>query len=536
MNPTEMISTQPIQAERSVRREEFRTVTSCRAGKIVPIAYAPLLREDRVSRGKLRVKVDMQETVDTLMNAVNVTAHVHFVPFLAFERFEGSLDRLNRSYKGVPDKEGGDIVNFFGSDYVNTAGSPEVEVYDVMGIHVIEGTYVNSALLEAYNAVVNHRRKARSTKLPMRLPGNGDLAAAFWKNTAFRHVVPDFDQAMVDGEVELNLVGQLPLKGIGVPSFVTSGAPYSGPALDGSGNRTDWDAAATDMRFDLENGLPKVFAEMAETGVKLSLSNIEMAKKTAAFAALRKKYSGLDDDHIIDLLMEAVRVPDAQMAQPMLLDRKSTIIGYSKRYATDSGNLDQSVTVGETYLDLRFRTPPMNTGGIILVTLEIVPEVLFERQQDYFLANRDVEALPSFTRDYLDPEKVEVIKCKEVDIRHSTPDTTFGYAPLNSRWNRSIPRVGGKFKRTLGDPFDENRQRIWGVETVDPALTEDFYLVGDLHHNVFADTEADPFEIVAIGGAEIVGHTVFGKGLMENTNDYEDLKEIVDTGRVDQDA
>lgn len=540
MKLTDTIKATPIAADKSIRTEEIRAITSGDAGKILPLAFIPLLREDRVSRGKLRIKVEMGETAETLLNAINVSVYAHFVPFLALDQFNG-LDQLNRSYRGEPETEGGDVVPFFKSNaYV--AGSSEI--YDTLGIHFAEGDLINHSVKNAYNALVTFRRKARSTKLPLRSEGGNTLARAFWKNSAFNHIVPDFDQAMIDGEVDLNLAAvSLPVKGLGIKGSDAASSKTGVLETGATASRdiTGWQTNDTSMDFFIEEeaanaGFPAIYAELASQGITLSLSNIEMAKKTAAFAALRKRFAGHDDEYIIDLLMSGIRVPDAQMSQPILLDRKQTLLGYSKRYATDSGNLDKSVTTGHTFVDLNFRTPPMNTGGIILITCEIVPEQLFERQWDAFLGTTDPARLPEFTRDFLDPEKVDIVPNKYVDVQHSDPDGTFGYAPLNHVWNRKIPRVGGKFMRQLGDPFTEDRQRIWSVETTDPTLTEDFYLVNELPKTVFADQTVDSFEITTIGGCQIVGNTVFGKGLQEDTGDYTALLDDVDDTRIDQSA
>lgn len=544
MKLTEEISASPIVVEKSTRIDEWRGVTSAKAGKIVPLAYVPLLREDAVYSGQYRVQVEMAETVKTLLNGVAVTVMAHFVPFLAFERFERSLDRFNRSYKNEPDKAGGSVVPFF-----NTITFDGTSAFNkTLGIHSAAGT-INSAYVEAYNTLINFRYRARSTKLAQRTITDETLAACFWKASPFADVVPDFDQAMIDGEVTLNVVPptftdtQYPVKQL----YVNNAAAASGQSRriqpDGTvvtdytdvaalyTKRTGTTASSTiDPMIHVD--LTALQSELSGAGAVLSLSNLELAKKTAAFAAMRKRYAGLDDDAIIDLLMSGVRVPDQQMAQPMLLDKKSTVIGYTKRYATDAANLDTSVTTGVAGVDLRMRLPAMNTGGIILITCEIVPEQMFERMRDKFLDITNPDELPRFDRDYLDPEKVDVVLNKDVDVLHGTPAGVFGYAGLNRSWNRSAPHVGGRFKRGIGSA--EDRQRIWTVEQTDPALTTDFYLATNLHHNVFADTLADPFEITTIGACEIVGNTVFGKRLEEDTGDYSAVLADVDQTRITQ--
>lgn len=540
MRVRESISTAPIGVDKSIRADEIRALTSCRAGNVVPVAAIPLLREDRVSRGSLRLQLKMDETIHPLMNAINVTAYAHFVPFLAFERFQAAgMDAYNRSYQGVPEPTTGQAIPYFTAmNY-----SRDSAFWRALGIHAKQGASVNAAYCEAYNEIVNFRRKARSKHLPLRTPySHSSLAQAFWRNPQMAHIVPDFDDVAMDGDVELQFTDSLvPVRGIGK---VTSGTP----ALDTNaqvweggvqGTKTYPHAASTantanGLRIRTnQHGTPAVFAELREAGVKLSLANIELAKKTAAFAKLRDQYSGLDDDHIIDLLMEGIRVPDEAMKQPILLDRKSTIFGYSERHATDGDNLDKSVTTGTTEMTLNFRTPPMNVQGVIIVTVEIVPEQLYERQQDHFLGLNDPDRLPNFLRDYLDPQKVEIVQNQYVDVEHSTPTGTFGYAPLNHAWKRSLTRIGGKYMRPAVDTFIEDRQRFWSMERANPALTTDFYLCPpNLPHTVFADMLSDPFEILTLGRVEVVGNTVFGKVLEEDENHYDSIMEQVDTTRI----
>jgi predicted Rdx family selenoprotein len=225
------------------------------------------------------------------------------------------------------------------------------------------------------------------------------------------------------------------------------------------------------------------------------------------------------------------------MKQPILLSKQSTMIGYNQRYATDAANLDTSVTNGFATVDMTIRTPgAMNTGGVILITAEIVPEQMWERKKDYFLYETDPDNLPNYLRDVLDPEQVSVVKNDHLDVEHSTPDGTFGYAPLNHEWMRDMVNVGGKYYRPADDAFDEDRAKIWTVEQTDPTLSEDFYLVSGLHKKVFSDQVADAFEITCISDVEITGNTVFGERLLEAdaTSDYEQITNLVDSARIEK--
>lgn len=539
MNTNELIATSPISVAKTARQDKLRSITSCQPGKIVPLAYFPLLREDAVARGNLRISFEMAETMYPLLNAVNCKVMVHFISHLAFERFDG-FDSFNRSYQGEPEPSTGTPIPF-----VNTmAFAKAAEIWKALGVQWPEGASINRSVVEAYNLLVNFRRRARTDKLPVRALTDTTLAEAFWRNTGMvGQIVPDWDQAAMDGNVELQFaVPKLPISGLGrkvgnaASTLLSNVEVYEGY----TGQRTyPFANETTDTSYVFETGsggTPTIFAELQNAGVTVSLANIELAKKTAAFAKLREKYDGLDDEHIIDLLMEGIRVPDAAMKQPILLATQSTIFGMTERKAMDGDSLDVSRTTGQTAVTVTFRAPPMNTGGVILVTCEIVPEQLYERQGDVYLGTTDPAKFPNFMRDYLDPEKVEVVQNKFVDVHHSAPTATFGYAPLNHAWQRDNVRAGGKFYRPNPDTFVEDRLRFWSADVVDPTLTDDFYMVSGLPNSVFADTEADPFEVVTIGSVAIVGNTVFGDRLEEDTGSYEEIMSQVDTDRIEQNA
>lgn len=526
--PMEMIPTEPITVEKSIRRDTLRVLTSSNAGRIVPVGVIPLLREDRVSTSRIRLAVEMMETVELLENGINVTAYAHFVPHLALERFK-SMDELNRSYQGVAGAGGSVIPYFQTMTYDRNA-----EIWKTLGIHAVQGATVNAAPVEYYNEIVNFRRRARSEKLTLRSALDTTLAPAFWKHNDLQHIVPDFDQAMIDGEVTLQFASaQLPVRGLAVTGTANVPAGYT-DAGNGASITTNALAHSATM-FVLNTALPKVYAELGAQGVKLSLSNIELAKKTAAFAQMRERFAGIGDDALIDLLMEGIRVPDEALKQPILLDKKSTLIGYNRRWATDGANLSKDVATGETFLDMTLRTPPMNTGGAIVITVEVVPEQLWERRADVFVNTTNPANLPNFMRDFLDPEKVAVVKNSYVDVLHATPNGTFGYAPLNHEWNRDLVRIGGKFQRGLTDTFNEDRQRMWAVEQLNPTLTADFYMCTNLHQKVFADQVAHAFEYKLRGEFEIIGNTVFGKGLIERANnDFAEIDAQIDKTRITQ--
>lgn len=526
--------TQPISAPRTIRRHAVRGLTSLPAGKMVPLLAVPLLREDAVRSGRLRFSFEQMETVEVLMNAVKVRTMAYFVPMLALARFNGSMDQLNLSYEGKAPLAGQPVVPYI--EQIDFGAWGANKIFQYLGLHGQPTQKVNSAYLEAYNLIWNFRAQNRSPGLPLRDRLAMDLAPAFWVHDQFAHIVPDFDQAVIDGQVALNIVSQtLNVKGTISDRYVPVAGNGSGLQVNSAGTNRNLTTTAggqtlqaagaganesilniTNLRADLQG----VVAELAQNGVTLSLSNIELAKKTQAFAEIRRSYNE-HEEYVINLLMDAISIPDQAFKQPMLIGDKTTIFGQSKRYASDGSNLTKSVVNGMTQIEMSVQLPRVNMGGVIMVVAEITPDQLFERQEDPFLYSLSVNDLPQYLRDTLDPEKVDVVKNRRIDTSHGNPNATFGYEPMNGRWNTDIPRVGGKFHRpTVNTSFDEARQRIWAVETLNPTLSTDFYLCTNMHQKPFVVTNQDPFEVVSQGEIFIEGHTVFGGHLVEATNDY----------------
>lgn len=558
MRNTEMIPNVPVGFQRTRRMSKGRVLTSGDAGKILPIKADPILREEGFS-GNVNVSVEMMETSEKPVNAIVAKACTYFVPYLAFDQFNGSIDELNRSYSKENGIAGSPVSFFEKNKYYNgsavvtdstptdmdTGDNGRATFYGTMGIH--HGVAdMNNSYVQAYNAIVNHRRKARSTSLAVRNEFEHDLAEAFWPNEGNSHIMADFDQKLIDGEVVLNgLTFRAPVRSgnVGIsptmynPNGTTTTVDLQVPA------GFEANAHTYDANLQRPSGFAgtggwiwnEVWAELTNGGeATMSLADIEQARKTAAFAKLRSAYDGIDDEYIIDLLMQGITVPTEMMKQPMLIGSQTGMFGFSQRFATDSGNLDDTATNGFVSLGYRVRAPRTSVGGIVMTLLEIAPERVWERKKDYFLYTTDTDNLPNALRDSLDPEKVAVVKKNHLDVNHSTPDATLGYAPLNHEYNRDQINVGGKFYRPANDAYTEVRSRIWTNETTDPSLSTDFYLCTNLHKKIFADQVSDSFEITAVSDLTVDTNVVFGDRLIEAdaTSDYDSITNLVDAARI----
>jgi hypothetical protein len=542
---TELMNTSAYTPPRTTRTDETVFLSSMEMGKINPVMYFPGLREDQVNQGRARIAVNTTELTEMPLNGIAVTAHVWLVPHLALEQFNGSIDRLNKAYTKTQDVDGVVPTYFEKNKYWNgsarvTDATPDdfdtagdtATFYKLMGIHTVGD--VNNTLVQCYNVTTNQRYQYLSKSLPMRDEFDHSLAKATWPLNQLKYIVPDFDERFNNGEATISgLTFKAPIMSEHASSEDTG---FLGPMSD------DYDqpSSSTTQPDGTEVVTPYLFndlwAELTQGGkATLSLADLENARKTAAFAKIRAKYSErVTDDEIIDLFMSGIQVPAAALKEAMLLQKVTVPMVYDQQYATDAANLDDSVTRGYATVDLNFKTPRMNTGFTVLVTLEVVPEQLYERKQDCWMSTTTVDELPDFLVDYLDPQKIETVQNKYVDVNHTDGDGIFGYAPLNYKWmDRKSVNVGGKYHRPANDAYDENRARIITAETSSSmTLNEDFYLVSGLHKKMFADQITDGLEVSGRAALKITGNTVFGPALIEATNDYDVIDAEVDHTRI----
>lgn len=521
--------TTPVAHEKTMRRDEVSVVTSSYGGKLVPLKSSALLREDGLLSSTVTVNVQMAETAKMLLNPVRVAAAAYLVPKLAFERFK-DMGQIDRSYNGQQEVDT-NVIPWF--ETTTWPALNDHEIYKALGLHGVPGELINRDYETAYNCLWNYIAANRSPSLTPRAENDATLAPAFWANTQMKHVVPTFDEALIEGRVPLNLVG-----GTLAPVIVQEGAPGDTPAFPTTLNLA---RAADDRRAiaaDASSNLSNLVAEMADVMAgSISLADIDLARETAAWARLRTQYQGKSEEWMMDQLLAGMRIPDEGLKQPILLDTQETIMGMSQRYATDSGNLQKSVTDGRTSLQLRLRSPVIPCGGVVMIVAQALPEQVYERQIDYYLGATEVKDLPNRISDELDPQPVSMVANKEVDVKHTAKDGLFGYAPLNHKWTGGGPNVGGRYYRPDPDAaWDEDRNRIWDSAVKDPSLGPDFYLATTLHHNVFQTQNEEPFEWWCGGRLMIEGLTYFGPSLRESKDDYQKVLAKVDTGRLKGDG
>lgn len=550
MKDMNRLTAAPLRTPRTVRQHELQVLTSMKPGVCAPIAAMPLFREDSLSASDVTVTVEMMETHELLLNRANLRVSAYVVPFQAFDRYQQSRDQLDRSYMGQPQIDGGAVVPFFETIALG-AQAGTVPIYNSLGLHGKAGHTVNTMYLEAYNQIINMRLRNRSANLTKRARLDTSLAPAFWLNSQWEHVVPDFDQATMDGRVPLTVSNsRIPIRGIGLlQGTALAGLAQSVTESDGVAKNYEAymvkDNAQAESIGNLKlaikrdttkaGSVPDIYAELSTANMQFSMADFANAKKTQWFAQMRQQFQGFVennalDEYIIDMLMQGLSIPDQAMKSPMLIADVVTRFGQSLRYASDYANMAESAVSGSATAVFDLRVPRLSTGGIVMIMAEAMPDQLFERQADPFFYAVGPGQLPNAMVDELDVQKVDTVTNLQVDVDHATPNGTFGYEPMNGKWTRWGPRLGGKFHRpSTGATNDEVRQRVWAVETLNPTLGTSFYLCPPMNVKPFFDGINDQFEIAVQGRALIEGNTVFGPELIESTNLYTKVVEEIRT-------
>ncbi|AXL15627.1 major capsid protein [Microviridae sp.] len=526
----------PIMHQRFGRPMNAGVVTSSFGGKLVPLTAIGLHREDGMRTSTFAINVQMAETANMLLNPVRITARAFFVPKLALDRF-ADMGTIDRSFNLQPEIDGNTVPWF------EPLIDNDSEVVRTLGLH---GTRMNTDYVESYNQIWNHIASDVSPSLAHVDVEDGTLKPAFWSNTQMKHVKPTFDDALIEGEVPLTVTGQNIPVVYDNPTYLSpiirNIEDYNNPSPEsdnlyngqGGGMRTRVVGNNHNSAFD-PNGT--LFAELQNSGVTVSLANIKLARETAAWARLRTEFQGVSEDWMMDQLLAGIRVRDERLRQPIELDIAETTVGMSERYATDHGNLQESVVDGQTTMTLECGIPSTTCGGVFMIVAQALPEQLYERQRDAYNYALTVEDVPNRTADELDPQPVDLCLNGEVDESSSDQDGLFGYRPLNAKWVKRHVSVGGKYYReSPTDPWTEDRNRLWTPEVADPKLGPDFYISSELSHDVFLNSTEDPFEWWVSGIAQLEGLTYFGPALREGLDDYEQVMKHVDIDRLDGDG
>lgn len=514
------MSTDPVPVVRQSRPIPVRVATTMKPGKFVPIAAIPLLREDGV-QGSIPFACDMRETYEFLLNKTFLRVTSVFVSHLAHERFEKNPTFFQKSYQGEIPMAGKPVIPFIRTAAF-TATPANDEIAMSLGLIAKAGALYNTAYHESYILSWNFLARSRSKDITAKLLTSTTLGPAFWGENNMSEIVPDFDDALIAGEVPLTLVaGRL-----GVRTSTPAGNDVT-VIQDPSAQRRNLTSDLASVRLGGLAGTAAndLYVEMQQQGLKVSLANLEQARKLVSWAKLREAFEGHTDEWIIDTLMQGFHIEDQEFMQPIVLDQVTVQFRQALRYSTDHDNMDAKATNGVASGSINIHVPPNMYGGVVMIFAEVVPEQLFERQPDPYFTALTVDDFPNYMQDALDPMPVEKVLNKHVDAMHATPDGLFGYARKNWRWLKWPFRVGGDmWSAVTGTVTTEARREIWPTDVANPKLAEEFYLSTTLGVTPFLDTTRQQFKMALNGVAAITGLTIIG-AVHESEANYDAVRD-----------
>lgn len=541
-------STTPVSFSRTIRKDTAVTMTSGRAGVVMPVAYIPLFAGDGCG-GRAGIDIKLAEMPKPLLNAVSANFQAWFVPKSAHPQFPGRDELMHArtgdkiKALGASDRDPPPFFTEVSGGALTTAAASDF--FKTLGLHIPAGSKINSDLIDAFSVIYNFRLAAHSSRLTRRKYASENIAEAtslppaFWPSSRLSRVVPDYERALVVGALDLDVAaGSLPISGLGLTSAAVGAAVNNvretgGELVNYPKGVGTWVSGNGVIMRVTGDSYADVYAEMAGQSMSVTLQQIDKARTTQAFAKLRTAYAGNDatgfdnDDTIVALLMQGIAVQPDDFKRPWLLDSKRVPVGFAERFATDAANLDASVTEGRASAVLSLNVPVQDVSGVIIITCEVLPERVDERMSDEWLMAVDVNELPNALRDVQRVEPVDLVVNRRIDAKHTTPSGLYGYEPMNDKWNRDFTRLGGDFyMATPGGGWTENRSNIWQTEIVDPTFSGTHYLAPTpFPHDVFADTDGSAFEIVCRHMVSINGLTQIGDVLAENNDDYDAVTE-----------
>lgn len=489
-----------VRQHRPVKVENFTTVT---VGKIAPVAAFGLLRGDSCS-GRLEVAIEMNETYEVLYNSMQARINLWFVPKVALDRFQRNPTYFERSAVGEP------ITNEPGAatiPFLPTTPYAINPIFKSMGMLEKIGRPVITDYVESYNQIVTYSYRNRSKSLTPPLLTSTALATAMWGPNAFSNMVPDFDQGMIAGETPLTVVSaDMPVH--------TDVAPGGAISVRKGADKKMLDANMPQVQLGGNSDgstARELYAKLSPNGITVALANIDQARKLVEWAKFREQYEGHRDPFVIETLMAGLPISEQAWFSPMLLDTRTLDFKQIKRMATDGANLSNGVANGVVVTSLGCNVPQNPYGGIVMMTIEAVPEQLFERQSDPYFTTTSIEDLPRYDRDVLNPMPVVEVKNREVDVQHATPEGRFAFAERNWQWANNPVRVGGDMFVANGDaPTAIDRRVIYATEVANPQLNTEFYLATTLGKDVFLEKTRDPFKVGVGGMLDVMGLTVIG--------------------------
>lgn len=397
---------------------------------------------------------------------------------------------------------------------------------------------VNEAARLSYIAAVNFLRLRKYHKATLLLHSSTAVAPALISQTVLErfNAVLDPDDR-INGHVDLELAGQMPVVGLGLTSTGV-GSPAADVQETGGETRSYAKAVLTstagngvNMEIDAETGFPKVFGDLDQVVAGgVSLVDFYNAQKKDGLIRTMDRIIRENPQFGFEMAARWAHGLSVDAGRiPWVLFERRMEFGKGMAHAMDTEGVEADVkrTDGKLLISGSVPVPKTELGGIIVLMASLKPDETIASQPDPFLS--EPWGLDNFVADELalDPQPV-TLRELDSDIESADESTVAMYTGLNQL---KVHYSSYGLSRELDAEDVANKTAIWQLE-VPLSVTPDTILYpDDLEHYPFADQDAEVVTykvqaVMTLGTPMIVGPTpVESVEVVDDLNLFEEEEE-----------
>lgn len=434
---------------------------SCDMGQLVPIGVTEVLPGDTFQQ-QTSALIRVSPMVAPVMHPVNVRISHWYVPHrIVWDGFEDFIT-------GGPDGSGS------ADDYptVSVDGATGT-LADYLGVPAVPGGVDVSALpFRSYNKIFNEWYRDQDLVTEVDQDAN-DVQNIAWGKDYFTTARP---WPQKGDAIEVPLVGEAPVKGIGISQSPSSGIATNQDVYETGGEALTYANAWLGQGNDTVNieadpsntDFPNVYADLSQ-GVYADVETIRRGFALQRYQEARSRYGSRFTEYLRYL---GVRSSDARLQRPELLGSGRATISFSEILQTapdDSGPESSFVGDLKGHGIAAVRTPRyrrfFEEHGVVITLLSVRPKSIYVDALHRKFLRRTKE-------DYWQKE-LEILGQQEVKEREiygpSADDTSvFGYVDRYREYREEWSKVCGEFRELL------NYWHMARDFDAQPVLNEDF--------------------------------------------------------------
>lgn len=433
-------------------------LTTMNMGELFPVAVKEVLPGDSF-RHQTSVLIRVSPLVAPVMHPVHVMVHHWFVPTrILWDNWETFITGRDPNLV-TP------IITF------NPSLSPNfMKLVNGFGCGVStvnQMVSINSFAFRAYNLIYNefYRDQDLSTAAPVRTGDTGDVGGDYfirhgsWEKDYFTTCRPYPQQGTDTEVVKLTLSGEIPVKGIGIPSTNTNWPLANQNAVETSDTRNYTRARGvteSDPSYKLliegkadPSIRPNIRADLSQMPAGSVNMDINEWRRSMAMQKIREHRNRYGSRYRDMLAFLGITSSDARLQRPEYLGGGKQTISFSEVLSTaDTTTAPIGEMAGHGIAALRTRPYKrfFEEHGYVISLMFVRPvSVYLDRVPRHFL-RRDYE---HYWQKELEMMGEQPVTNFEVYGDSTTPSGTFGYIPRYDEYRHAESFVSGEFRSLL---------------------------------------------------------------------------------------